>query len=90
MKKLNVVLLLALALVFILGCTLFSDAPSNEPPAAPAQPVNEEPPQQSAPVVEEPAPSPIPEPTTPPVPQSLPGRQMKGDGLEWQFNCSLQ
>lgn len=70
MKKLHVTLLLVFSLVFILGCSLLSSAPSTEAPAAPAKPVNEEPTQQSAPVEE---PTPIPqtsEPTSPPIPQS--------------------
>lgn len=62
MKKTHIPLFLVFSLVFILGCSLVTGAPT--------QPVNDEPSDQSAPAEEPPPNTLIPEPTTPPVPQS--------------------
>ena len=72
MKKTHIALLLVFSLVFILGCSLFTGAPSTEAPAAPAQPANEQQPptQQSAPAEEPSQNPPTQEPTAPPMPQS--------------------
>jgi len=73
MKKTHIALLLVFSLVFILGCSLVTGAPTTEAPAAPVQSDNEEPPtQQSAPAEDPPQDTPIPpsEPTTPPALQS--------------------
>lgn len=75
MKKHQIALLLAFAIVFILGCQLVPGSPSVEAP--PQQQPVEQPAEQPAEQQEEPAPptqaptnTPIPQPTSPPIPQS--------------------